>query len=279
MGGEGQKVRVVDGLIPVITGHHDLHVVVQTGGGGTLQVAEGADVFADGSGEVLRFHEAHILATRVTQYVTERMHAAPAFGGERNVIGRIIHLRLQTWRRLEAPHRRFRRVRPQCTQPFPHDGVATCKTQLAQFFVQTHRRQIRVTFQQLRDLIGVRVEQTRPARRFLFGGAGAAFLVLAEDAEHALAMDAQQARDGALRSAGVMQPHNLVAGGFFHAVFSSFTRSLLSAATDPASRASFSKRGVSSRRSSAVRPLRPWCASHTSMRPNTSSSSPMRFQS
>ena len=83
MRGEGQKARVVDRLIPVITGHHDLHVVVQTGGGGTLQVVEGAHVFPDGGGKVLRFHEAHVLAARVTQYVTEGMHAAPAFGGER----------------------------------------------------------------------------------------------------------------------------------------------------------------------------------------------------
>jgi len=32
MCGEGQKAGVIDGLVTVITGHYDLHVVVQAGG-------------------------------------------------------------------------------------------------------------------------------------------------------------------------------------------------------------------------------------------------------
>src|SRR5262252_4109040 len=235
-------------------------------------------MFTDRGGKVLRFYEPDILTARVTQYVTEGMHPAPAFRCEWNFIGRIIHLCLETWSRLEPPHRRFRGPRPQRAQPFPHDGVAALKTQPAQLFVQPHRCQIRVAFQQLRDLIRERVELARPANSFLSGGAGPAVLVIAKYAEHALAMDAQQARDGSLRSPGIMQTHNLVANGFLHAVFSSFTRSRLSAATDPASRDSFSKRGARITRSSAVRPARPWWASHTSMRPSTSSRSPTRFQ-
>src|SRR6516165_12061904 len=76
---ESQKPRVIDGLIAVVTSHHDLHVVVQAGGGHTLQVIESADMFTDRSGKVLRFYKPNILAARVTQDVTEGMHPAPAF--------------------------------------------------------------------------------------------------------------------------------------------------------------------------------------------------------
>ena len=54
MRGEGQKAGVIDGLVAVVTGHYHLHVVVQTGGGQTLKVFEGADMFANGGGKVLR---------------------------------------------------------------------------------------------------------------------------------------------------------------------------------------------------------------------------------
>jgi hypothetical protein len=44
------------------------------------------------------------------------------------------------------------------------------------------------------------VGQARPANPFLFGGARPAVLVIAEYAEHALAMDSQQPRDIAGRA-------------------------------------------------------------------------------
>jgi len=57
---------------------------------------------------------------------------------------------------------------------------------------------------------------------------------------HAVAetLDWQQLRDAALRSASVVQADNLIARDFPHARSSSLTKSRLSAATDPASRAS-----------------------------------------
>jgi hypothetical protein len=70
--------------------------------------------------------------------------------------------------------------------------------------MQPHRAQIRVTFQQLRNLIDIRIEQTRPESTLLFRGASPAVLVVPEYAVHALAVDAQQARDRSLRSPGVM---------------------------------------------------------------------------
>jgi hypothetical protein len=62
VGGEGQKAGVIDGLVTVITGHYDLHVVVQAGGRYTLKIIESAHMFADCGGKVLRFDEPDILA-------------------------------------------------------------------------------------------------------------------------------------------------------------------------------------------------------------------------
>ena len=258
MGGESEKAGVIDGLVAVVTGHHHLHVVVETGRGQSLEVFEGADMFADGGGEVLRLHKAQILAARVTQHITESMHPPPAFGRERNVVRRIIHLSLHAGTGLEPLHRRFRRVRPHGAQMFLHDAVAALKAQPAQFFMQADGGQIRVAFQQLRDPIRVRVQQARPARTFAFRFSGPGALVFLQHAVHALAVDSQLPRDGSLRSAGIVQADDLVARGFLHAaVFISPTRSRLSAATEAASRDSFSKRGARIARSSGVSPARP----------------------
>jgi hypothetical protein len=73
-------------------------------------------------------------------------------------------------------------------------------------------------------------------------------LVSLQHAVHTLAVDTEQARDSSLRSAAIVQPDDLVACGFVHAAgFISVTRSRLNAATDPASRDSFSKRAPGSR--------------------------------
>src|SRR5450631_3042540 len=117
---------------------------------------------------------------------------------------------------LEALHRSFRRVRANHAQMFFHDAVAALKAQPPQFFVQADSGQIRIAFQQLRDLIHIRVQQTRPAETlaFLFPGPGA--LAPLQHAVHALAADSQLQRNGSLRSAGIVQADNLVARGFPH---------------------------------------------------------------
>ena len=181
--GEGQKAGVVNRLVAVITSHHYFHVVVQTGGGQTTEVLEGADVFADGGGKVLRLHEPHILAARVSQNVAEGMHAAPPFGGEGNFVGRIIHLRLHSRSRSRIAARAVSALRPEPAQPFAHDGIAAWEPEPAQLLVQPHRREIRIALQQLRDLIRKRVQQARPAHALCSGGARAA--ILADPPAHA----------------------------------------------------------------------------------------------
>src|SRR3954470_15421561 len=69
-----------------LTHLHQVLKIKTPSGGQTLQINEGASVLPDRSSEVLRFHEPDILPARVAQYVTEGMHAPPAFGCERNVV-------------------------------------------------------------------------------------------------------------------------------------------------------------------------------------------------
>ena len=140
---------------------------------------------------------------------------------------------------------------------FLHDAVAALKPQPAQFFMQSDGGQIRVAFQQLRDVIRVRVQQAWPARAL----ASAAPALVAPDSPARGTRSCGRfpdSRDAALRSAAIAQADDLVAGGFLHAaVFISPTRSRLSAATEAASRDSFSKRGARIARSSGVSPARP----------------------
>ena len=143
------------------------------------KVFERADMLANGRGEVLRLHKAHILPARVTQDVTERVHAPPAFGRERDLVRRISPSVPAPLVRFRIADRRFRCVRPHGAQMFLDDAVAARESQPAQFFMQADRGQVRVAFQQLRDLIRIRVEQSRPARALALrlrqpAGAGAA---------------------------------------------------------------------------------------------------------
>src|ERR1022692_2746229 len=46
---------------------------------------------------------------------------------------------MHTRTRLESPHGRFRRVRPESAQPVAHDRVVAFKTQPAQFLMQANR--------------------------------------------------------------------------------------------------------------------------------------------
>ena len=148
-------------------------------------------MFSDRGGKVLRLHKPHVLAAGVGQNVTEGMHPSTTFGGERDVVWRIIHLALHSWTRLESLYRQFRPVWPKNAQSGAHDGVAAFETQPAQFLMQANRRQIRVALQQLCDVIGVRVQHARPARALYFDHASPAMFVIHQHARHALTGDSQ----------------------------------------------------------------------------------------
>ena len=68
---ECQEPRVVDRLVAVVAADHDFHVVIEARRRDSTQVLEGADVLADGRGEVLRLHEVEILPPRVAEHVAE----------------------------------------------------------------------------------------------------------------------------------------------------------------------------------------------------------------
>ena len=53
MSGEGEKAGVIDGLVAVITCYYHFHVVVETSRRQSLEVFEGAGMFAYGGREIL----------------------------------------------------------------------------------------------------------------------------------------------------------------------------------------------------------------------------------
>lgn len=111
-------MRVIDRLVAVVAADDDLHVVIQARRRDSTQVLEGADVLADGRGEVLGFHEVKILPARVAQHVTEGIDATAAFVREIKIVGGIIHLCLHPRGGLEPPHRCADRPRTQPSHAF-----------------------------------------------------------------------------------------------------------------------------------------------------------------
>ena len=237
--GEGQKSGVVDRLVAIVARHHDFHVVVQAGGRRASQILKRSHVFSDGRGKVLCLYKPQVLPPRVTQNVAERVHPPPPFGGENDVVRRVIHLCLHSWSCLETLDRQFGQVRTKHAQPVPHDGVVTFEPQPAQFLMQANRRQVRVAFQHLCHLTFVWVQQTGPPNALLFRLSRPLLPVIRQHPRHAPATHPQLARDAALRAAAIMQSDDLVAGGLLHARRSSSPmKSCVNPATDPASRAS-----------------------------------------
>jgi len=160
--GECQEPRVVHRLVAVVAGHHDLHVVVQARGGHTAQVRKRPHVLADRGREILRLDEPQILPPRVSQHVTEQMHATRPLPRKRQRVRRIVHLRLLARGRLESLYPFGTGDRTQFPQA-PFDRVVTAtESQLLQLFVRPHRRDIRIAFQQLRQQQLVLVQRTGP---------------------------------------------------------------------------------------------------------------------
>ena len=104
MSRERQEPRVVDRVVAVVAADHDFHVVIEACRRDPAQVLEGADVLADGRGEVLRLDEVEVLPPRVAQHVAEGVHAAAAFVAEIEIIRGVIHLCLMPRGGLEPPH-------------------------------------------------------------------------------------------------------------------------------------------------------------------------------
>jgi hypothetical protein len=94
VGREREEPRVVDRVVAVVAADDDFHVVIEALRRDPAQVLEGADMLADGGGEVLRLDEVEVLPPRVTQHVAEGVHATAAFVGEIQIIRGVIHLSL-----------------------------------------------------------------------------------------------------------------------------------------------------------------------------------------
>jgi hypothetical protein len=53
MSGEGEEAGIIDRLVAVVTGDYHFHVVIETSRRQSLEIFEGADVFANGGREIL----------------------------------------------------------------------------------------------------------------------------------------------------------------------------------------------------------------------------------
>jgi hypothetical protein len=92
MRGEGQEPRVVDRHVILGATDDDPHLVIQAGRGHSPQMLEGPHVLAQSGDHVLGLDEAEVLPPRVAQDVAEQVDAAPAFAGEVDLVGGVIHL-------------------------------------------------------------------------------------------------------------------------------------------------------------------------------------------
>ena len=165
MGRERQEPRVVDRLVAVVAADHDFHVVIEARRRDPAQVLEGADVLADGGGEILRLDEVEVLPPRVAQHVAEGVHAAAAFVAEIQIIRGIIHLGLFPG---AVSNRRTGATTGAGTQPphpFGEDRVTSRVTEPAQFLVDPSDRDVGVPRQQVGDRRFVGVELAAARRR------------------------------------------------------------------------------------------------------------------
>ena len=107
-------------------------------------------------------------------------------------------------------------MRTDRTQVVAHNRVTALEAKPAQFLMQADRCQIRVAFQQLHDLIGKGIEQTRPGRTLPFHNTGPVLFVIGQHTGQTPAGDSQLQRDAALRGPAVVQTDDLIAYGFSH---------------------------------------------------------------
>src|SRR5258708_23100496 len=104
----------------------------------------------------------------IARYVAYKSRPRRRFPGKPRVCAASYHdarlTIMHSWTRLKSPHGQFRRVRPEHTQPLPHDRVVTLETQPTQLLLQPDRSDVRLALQQLCDTIVEAVQPARPSR-------------------------------------------------------------------------------------------------------------------
>ena len=288
---EGEEPGVVDGLRTVPALDDDFHIVVEADGRGAAKMLEGPHMLADRRREILRLDKPEIAPSRVAEDVAERVHAPAAFLGERDLEGRVVHLRLDSGARLEAHDGCTRRLRPQRPQAVLHDGVAAGEALGPELLIQSHGGDIGIPLEQGADVIGIRVElapsDAKP-RQCRMRGRPFPF-VRVDDGGHSFPIDLQGARNRTERGPAVEPPDDLQPFELGHGAAS---KSRASAATAAAVLARRVKRGPRMVPSCGVpsappqtppaaprRHARPTlCVNQPSIRINHSIKRPRRFQ-
>lgn len=152
VGGEGQEACVVNGLLSVVAADNDLHVVVETIGGDAAQMREGRNVLANRRGEVLTLDEIHILAAGVSKDIAEGVNAALALRREVDLVGGIIHLRLNTWSGFKAPNELAWLV-AYVAEVILDNRIGALESEPTEFFPHADGGDLGITFQKLKDVV------------------------------------------------------------------------------------------------------------------------------
>ena len=82
----------------------NLHIVIETLCSNPAQMREGGNVLANRRGEVLVFDKVHVLAAGISQDITEGVNAPLSLRGEVDVVGGIVHLRLNAGAGFKPAH-------------------------------------------------------------------------------------------------------------------------------------------------------------------------------
>ncbi len=160
---EGEEPRVIDRLLAVPLLDDDFHIVVEARGGGAAQMVKGPHVLAERRGEILRLDEPEVPSSRVAEDVTERVHAPAPFLRERDLKGRIIHLRLHPRSGLEAHDRLARGLWSHGAQAILHDRVPAGETLGPQLLIEPYGGDVGIPLEQGGDVIGIGVDGTAGA--------------------------------------------------------------------------------------------------------------------
>ena len=260
--GESQKAGVVNRQIRLVTGHHDLHIVVQANGRHAAQMLEGLHVLADCGGEVLTFGEAQVLPPRIRQDITEEIDPPAAFLREVQVVLGIVHLCLHPRRRFKAFDQGPFRLRTQPGHSFFENGVAALKAAGSQFLQHADGGDARIATKQLTHHVFVVVQQAlalllglgkRRSRRLAVAGS----MMACQRPPHPLAADLQIAGDAPCRLAFAVTLHDLVRQFLIHGRCNSCKKSSVNSATLRHSDSNRSKPGRSGSRSRSSKTPRP----------------------
>src|SRR2546425_11173067 len=109
-------------------------------------------MLANRRGEVLTFDKVHVLAAGISEDIAEGVDTPFSLGSKIDVVGGIIHLRLDAGSGFKTANQ-FPRVAAQLAQMIADNGVGAFKSKPAQFFSHPNGGDLGIAFQKLNDIV------------------------------------------------------------------------------------------------------------------------------